>query len=236
MTESEQDGSSRFRPGWKMTAFVSLLLPVVLILGIWQLQRAQEKRAYEEAYLDAMAGMPVAPRAELADFQRVGLEGRFEPGRDFLVDNQTHRGAVGYGVVSSFLTDDGRRWLVNRGFLAGGTRRDRLPAVVSPAGPVRVTAVVWPELGMMPIFGEDTWIEGWPKRIQRLDVGRMALALDNGVAREIRLEAGQPGVLEPPLLALNMPAEKHLGYAVQWFGLAFALGLGYLIFGFRRHD
>jgi cytochrome oxidase assembly protein ShyY1 len=219
-----------------MSLFVCLLLPVVLSLGLWQLERAEEKRLLETAYVDQLAALPVRPTGELEDFQRVRLEGTFEAGRDFLLDNQTRQGRIGYGVVTPLLADDGRRWLINRGFVAGDARRERLPEFRTPQGPVTVIGVVWPELGLMPLLAEDPWGAGWPKRVQRLEVERMAGLLDGAVAREIRLEAGQPGVLLAPLLSMNMPEDKHLGYAMQWFGLAAALCVGFLLFGYRKHD
>jgi len=222
-----------------MTLFVMLLLPVVVVLGFWQLERAEVKRSYEEAYLDRISVLPVAPTKaleDLKDFQRLKLKGRYEPGRYFLLDNQTRQGAVGYAVISSFVEEDGRRWLINRGFIKGDPRRQRLPEVVTAAGEVSLIGVLWPEVGLLPIFSEDEWADGWPKRIQRLELERMAGELENSVAREVRLEVGQAGAYTAPVLVMNMPAEKHTGYAVQWFGLGIALTAGYVIFGFRRHD
>jgi cytochrome oxidase assembly protein ShyY1 len=219
-----------------MTAAILVMVPAVLSLGFWQLERAAEKRSFEQAYLAQLAALPKGPAEGLEDFQRLRLTGRFEADRSFLVDNQTHAGRVGYAVVTSFLASDGRRWLINRGFVAGEQQRDRLPVIATPAGPVELVGVVWPELGLMPVFGPNRWEDSWPKRIQRLEVERMAAELEGGVAREIRLEAGQPGVLAPPSLALNMPASKHTAYAVQWFALAAALGAAYLFYGFRRHE
>lgn len=223
-----------FRPGWKMTLFTVLLLPLVVSLGLWQLGRAEEKRQFEEAYLERIGALARRPGAEVVAFDRVRLTGEYEPSRYFLLDNQTRDGAVGYGVISSFLAEDGRRWLINRGFLAGDRARRSLPEVTTPAGTVTLTGLVWPELGLVPVFGEDAWSDGWPKVIQRLEVERMAGLLPEALAVEVRLEAGQPGVFAPPPVALNMPASKHTGYAVQWFGLAAALSIGFLIFGFRR--
>ena len=48
----------------------------------------------------------------------------------------------------------------------------------------------------------------------------MVAPFENMMTVEVRLEAGQPGVFAPAATELNMPAEKHTGYAVQWFGLA----------------
>ena len=101
-----------------------------------------------------------------------------------------------------------------------------------------LTGLVWPELGLVPVFGEDRWADGWPKLIQRIEVERMAAVAGEagaGVeALEIRLEAGQPGVFAAAPTELNMPAAKHTGYAVQWFGLATALAVGFVVFGFRK--
>ena len=83
---------------------------------------------------------------------------------------------------------------------------------------------------------DDHWGDGWPKVIQRLELERLVASLEAAQALEIRLEAGQVGVLEPPLLKMNMPAAKHTGYALQWFGLAIALAAGFVFFGFRRHE
>lgn len=223
-----------FRPGWKMTLFAGLLLPVVLSLGMWQLSRAEEKRRFENAYLDRIGALAVAPGAELVAFQRLRLSGEFEQGRDFLLDNQIRNGEIGYGVISVFRTDDGRGWLINRGFLPGDRARRSLPEVMSPAGALTLTGLVWPELGLLPVFGEDRWAEGWPKLIQRIEVERMAAAAGDVESLEIRLEAGQPGVFAAAPTELNMPAAKHTGYAVQWFGLAAALAVGFVVFGFRK--
>jgi len=224
----------RFRPGLRMTLFTAVLLPVVLGLGIWQLQRAEEKRHFEERYLDRITALPVVPGEEIQDFQRLRLTGVYEAGRDFLLDNQTWHGAFGYLVISSFRTTDGRRWLVNRGFVEGDRGRRALPEITAPSGVVSVVGLVWPELGLLPVVGENEWQAGWPKVIQRLEVARMAALLERCAPWEIRLEAGQPGVFAAASTALNMPASRHTGYAVQWFGLALALAAGFVLFGFRR--
>jgi cytochrome oxidase assembly protein ShyY1 len=217
-----------------MTLFAALLLPVVLSLGSWQLERAEEKRRFEAAYLDRIGALAAAPGPAVADFQRIRLVGSYQAGHDFLLDNQTRDGQIGYGVISLFRAEDGRGWLVNRGFLPGDRARRSRPEVRTPEGTVSLVGLVWPELGLLPVFGEDRWSEGWPKLIQRLEVARMAAAAENVMANEVRLEPAQPGVFDPAPTELNMPAAKHTGYAVQWFGLAAALAIGFVVFGFRN--
>ncbi|NIP15418.1 MAG: hypothetical protein GWM88_12145 [Pseudomonadales bacterium] len=218
-----------------MTLTVALLVPLTLTLGFWQLDRAEQKREYQDVLFSRLAKAPVAGRDTVAPkpFQRIRLEGEFEANRYFLVDNQVANGSVGYWVVHGFATQDGRRWLVNRGWVAGGGRRERLPAVPLPAGRVVTVGVAWPDLGLVPLLGEDDWSQDWPVRVQRLDVAQMAQSLDDAVPVEVRLEAGQPGALQAAPLTVGFEAERHDGYAVQWFALAGVLVLGYAAYGLR---
>lgn len=219
-----------------MTLFVVVMLPLVCGLGLWQLERAEEKAVYQDRYFDRLGMLPQAPpeQPRQADFQRVRLHGHYLPGRDFLVDNQVRNGRSGYWVVSVFAGHDGRAWLVNRGWLAAPASRDRLPAIPTPSGEQTLVGVIWPDTGLVPLLAADPWGEQWPKRVQRLDVSRMAATADSVVPVEVRLEPGQPGVFHPAPVDVDFSPRIHQGYAVQWFALAVALVAGYLIYGFRR--
>ena len=214
-----------------MTLFVVLMLPIVVRLGIWQLDRAEFKQGLEMSYLSQLAQLPVPPPDELTPFSRVRLVGQFSE-QIFLLDNQVHNGTVGYWVIQGFETEDDVRFLVNRGFIAGAREdRQKLPHVSTPQGQLTLVAMVWPFTGLIPLLDEDKWDSGWPKRVQRLDVAKMASTID-GVAQEMRLEAGQPGVLQTAPFAQSFDDSKHQGYAATWFGLAVTLFCGFVIFGF----
>lgn len=231
--------SRRWHPGWKMTLFTALMLPLVVSLGLWQLDRAEEKRVYEDRYYQRLGERPVAPPARVfegadGDFLRVRLDGSYDPMRYFLIDNQIQEGQVGYQVVGVFQTEDERRWLINRGWVPATQSRARLPDISVPEGRVSVVGVIWPELGLPPLLKPDDWPDTWPKRVQRLDVGRMAGLIEHTAPLEVRLEQGSPGIFVPARLELVVTPAKHLGYAAQWLGLSAALAIGYLIFGFRK--
>jgi surfeit locus 1 family protein len=220
----------KFAPGWRMTAFVIVMLPLLLSLGYWQVQRGALKRDLENQYLEKLTQLPrsISTNMMSQPFQALKLNGRYQP-ETFLVDNQISSGRTGYWVFQVFDDTTIGRVLINRGFIAS-TTRDQLPQVPTPSETLVLVATVWPELGLIPAWGPQKWSAGWPKRIQRVNVARMAAA---GAAwpAELRLEAGQAGVLEPAPFASRLSDDKHRGYAATWFGLAIALVFGYLFLG-----
>lgn len=229
---------SRWRAGWKMTTFVIVMLPLVLALGFWQLDRAREMRGYQDQYFARMAMTPEPPgnHRDMLPFERLRLEGWYDAHMHFLVDNQVRQGRQGYWVVSRFTTVDGAAWLVNRGWIAAPGTRDSLPEIPTPPDRVVVVGVFWPETGLVPLLAAEAVSGDWPRRVQRLDVARMAGPAGVEVHSEIRLEAGHPGVFAAAPLDAVFSPDRHRGYAVQWFGLAIALGVGFVLFGFRKND
>ena len=231
---------ARFRPGWQMSLFVLLMLPLLLSLGSWQLRRGAEKEALEAGYLARSGDLPVAGSSldsvdrDAMAFVRVRLQGRYQHGEYYLIDNQVRDGVVGYWVLHRFLSDDDRLWFVNRGFIAATKQRTMLPEVSSPAGGQQITAIIWPDTGLQPRFGDAPGIGPWPQLRQRIDVAALVAESPNSLPVELRLEAGQPGALLPAPSSFASGAARHRGYAVQWFALAAVLMMGFIVFGLRR--
>jgi surfeit locus 1 family protein len=228
---------TRFRPGWAATVAAVVLVGATVALGTWQLQRADEKRALQDGFIASQGGL-ARRAAELsrsaADrFVRVRLDGRYGE-RQFLVDNRTFEGRAGYLVVTPFHDASGDAFLVARGWTPAPASRDRLPAIPVPAGRHRVEAVVWPDTGLPPLLAEDDWSAGWPKRVQRLDMGRLGPAAAVDYPFALRLEPGQPGALQPLPVDAGFRPERHDGYAVQWYALGALVGVLWLILGIRR--
>ena len=125
-------GQRVFAPSWLMTGLTVVLCLLFLSLGRWQWGRAEQKRELW-AQFDRGAGEVVAlgtrTMTELPRYARVRVEGRWEPRRQFLLDNRTHEGRAGYEVLTPLWLDDGRVVLVNRGWVPFGGYRDQLPDV-----------------------------------------------------------------------------------------------------------
>jgi surfeit locus 1 family protein len=213
----------------KVTALAALLLPVMLLLGNWQLERAEEKRAIEAAFNARQQQAPVSidqtsPDADLA-FTPVELEGQFDNQRYFLLDNRVHAGQLGYEVLTPLRTQ-GNRWvLVNRGWIKGTDDRRDLPEIPTVDGTVRVTGSIYVPPGQPFLLAEQDFSgTDWPLVAQAVEVDKFAAALGRDVfPYVVRLDESAHGALQSNWEPINVQPEKHIGYAVQWFAMAAAL-------------
>src|SRR5690606_28900045 len=121
-----------------LVIFAILLLPLLVWLGFWQLERAAEKTAIltelaERRALPALEASQIkAPPLtnEEPDWRhrQVRLLGRYHPTLQWLLDNRIHEGRPGYEVLTAFELDAGQGWiLVNRGWLPAPLERSQLP-------------------------------------------------------------------------------------------------------------
>jgi len=218
-----------------MSAFVAFFLPVTIALGVWQLARAAEKVKLEEAFLARQGELPVAAVdvAMLAPFTRVRLHGRYDPERYFLLDNRTLDGHVGYDVIALFVTADEKTYFVNRGFVFGGARRDAWPTVTTPSEDVTIVGMIWRDDRAGFELPESAYSGRWPERIEKVDLARMIARVGAGEPAEIRIEPGAPGALSARFDAPSFSPETNYGYAVQWFALAIALVVLFVVFARR---
>lgn len=235
--------SWEFRPGRASTAVTLLLLPLLLALGFWQLDRARQKAELQALFAEQFQRPPV-PLAEIdptaADnrYRRVVAAGRYDGARQLLLDNQIRESRPGYHVLTALRLADGAAILVNRGWLSLGTSRLQLPDV--SLSDESVTVAGWlaqpanPGLRMGDGAGGDS---RWPRVIPHVDYGRLSDLLGYPLLPAIvLLEPEAPagyGRDWRPRFGGQGP-ERHRGYAVQWFALAAALVVLYLAVNARK--
>ncbi len=214
--------------------FVAVFLPLFIGLGFWQLQRAEEKREIG-AIWQQRQGLAAVPLLQLdgdaaaLTQRRVWLEGRFLHNRDFLLDNKIQGGQYGYEVLSPFRLPDGLVVLVNRGWIAGDSSRRSLPRI-PPTEAARVEGTVYVSPGQPYRLGEETLSAAWPQQMLSLDMPWVEQTLGEPIyPYTVRLNADSQAALQVHWPVVNVSPEKHTGYAVQWFSMAAALLLIYLI-------
>ena len=222
---------------WRITLFTVLLLPLLISLGFWQLEREDEKRALAVAF-ERQQSMPPAPLSaldgqapETLAYRPVRLEGRYLAGRDLLLDNRTREGRFGNEALTLFRLGSGELALVNRGWLPADPSRLELPAVpLVDDEVVEITGQVYVSPGKPYLLADEALPEGWPKRVQAVEMAKLAASLGEPLfPYPVRIDAGEVGALQVDWRVLNVSPAKHRGYAVQWFTMAAVLALIYLI-------
>ena len=208
-----------------------LVLPLLVSLGFWQLDRAAQRIALMDSVEAARTQAPLSVDDErLLDandrYLPVEVNGRLDVARQFLLDNRVNGKVAGYEVLTPLIYKPGKAVLINRGWLPVGQSRAQKPDVSVPASVAEsVTlsglAVVPPErftLGEALQSGDD-----WPRLLQFEDFENIAAQLD----LELLPRVLQPGQLEWGFQALWTPLEKgpekNYAYALQWFALAATL-------------
>ena len=155
----------RFTPRPFPTLATVAAVPAFALLGRWQLDRADEKRALAAAFASA------GPAVELPDdsgslprYQRVIARGRYDSRHQFLLDNRVHEGRAGVQVLTPLVLDGGGMVLVNRGWQPFGRTRQDLPEVAVPEGPRRIAGKI-DELPRAGIKLAAAPSGGWPRLV-----------------------------------------------------------------------
>ncbi|MGL6162253.1 SURF1 family protein [Microbulbifer sp.] len=205
---------------WPLTLLSGLLLPVLLGLGLWQLQRAEEKAQLNAAIDARLSAQPREPAGldALQAYMPVRLSGYYRDEIRYL-DNRTRNGRVGYEILQLFVSGK-ERWLVNRGWVPAGADRGQLPEVAWP----RVAKVITGFLYPLDDTGE---VPAGP----RVQSANRALGRELALARpawSVRLSADSDTALVTGWQLVNSPPQRHTAYAVQWFAMAAALLLLWL--------
>lgn len=223
----------RVLPNIRITLLTLVALPLLLGLGFWQLDRAAQKQALEAGLARQQAEAPTeltrANLDELPVYRRVIARGRFDNEHTWLLDNKQRRGRVGYEVITPFELATGGRVLVNRGWLPGTGDRQQLPAVPAVEGERTLFAQL-AAVSDHPLLDASSESTTWPRVVMAIEPAAMGEQLGRPLAaRYLKLDASSPGAFETGWQAVNMSAQKHTGYAVQWFAMALALAIWFVV-------
>jgi len=112
-------------------ALIVATLALLISLGFWQLDRADEKRAIEDQIASANSGdVELVTSVEFLkdkEYYHVRLLGSYIGDKQFIYDNQIVDQISGYYVLTPLvLKGDSKAVLINRGFIPWNGRRDKL--------------------------------------------------------------------------------------------------------------
>lgn len=202
---------------------VAVLVAVFIGLGFWQLDRLDEKRAFNRTLL-ARGARPVESVQQVAlepdaAYRRVWAGGTYDTAHEFVVGPRSHRGLSGYHVVTPFRLDDGRAVVVDRGWVPLQLRDPPIREAAPPSGSVRVEGVLVPSETRKRFGPQEE--EGPHQSLFRVDIPRLQDQLTYEVLPLYLLlerEApAQPGQLPSQVDLAPLDEGPHLAYAIQWF-------------------
>jgi surfeit locus 1 family protein len=233
-----------FRPSWAGLLATLVVMAVCLRLAFWQLERADVKARWldEQITRSEAAPLPLRRALTLAEPANhpIRVTGTFDNDHSILLDNRVLNRVAGYHVLTPLRSEEGATVLVNRGWVARGRDRNRLPTIPAIEGIATVHGFTYQYSDRTFTLAEDDLSQPqWPLRVQKIEIDALSKVLGVELAPfEIRvdpeatLEAGEqmPRVWHDPI----MGPERHRGYALQWFAMALAALIFFLAASFRR--
>jgi|TARA_R110001583_G_scaffold9281_3_gene44205 surfeit locus 1 family protein len=224
------------RPTVAISISAGLALLILLVLGVWQVERLFWKENLI-AQREAQASMaPIDFPVDVAkidpdlSFRAVRAHGRFLHDQEMYLMARTMQGSVGYQVITPLEQADGRIILVNRGWVPDDKRDPATRAQGQVAGQVDVT-------GVLQVARPRHWAqpENDPVKNQWFFVDPQHMAEEAGgdLASPYYLEADatpNPGGWPKGGQAHVTLPNNHLQYAITWFSLAVALVVIFIIY------
>lgn len=221
---------------------VSAVLAIVatLMLGRWQLHRAEQKegiqsRLERQGELPPLSGQAVIssndPGALLQ--RRMFVQGRWLADKTTFLDNRPMGGRQGLYVVTPLALEGGQAVvLVQRGWVPRNFMdRSSVPVIETPGGTVSIEGRIVPSPGKLYEFAvaESGHIR------QNLDIksfsAEIGVPLQSWTIQQLGAEIDGLSRQWP---VVSAGIEKHYGYAFQWFALSALIAILYVWFQIVR--
>jgi len=237
-----QIGNKTFKPGLIPTIVTLLILPVLLRLGFWQLDRKKEKRGLIELFKQQNESGPLFIKDTIKldkklNYRTAQVAGKYNSGKQIFIDNKIYQGKTGVYVMTPFkLKDSEYSILVNRGWVPMGIDRLTLPKIKTTTDTLTLSGKI-KTLGKKPFMVGDQFQsnEGWPALMQWVSLTDIENKSGLKLLPYIFLldEKEQSGYIRNWKPVVMQP-EKSTSYAVQWFALALALTIIYIVVNLKN--
>lgn len=230
------------RRWWFATLLVIAATLTMIRLGIWQLDRLEQRRAFNAQVESARAQLPLDLNATAVDgvnkleWYAVTVTGEYDFANQVAIRNQYHLTQPGYHLMTPLLFN-GTAVLVDRGWIpAEGNDSPEAWRKYDQTGLVKVTGQIRlgqskPALGgvadTLPVDGSR--LEVW----NNADVAQIGKQLPYPVLQVYIQPELEPEDTEPPIPfqpEVELTEGPHFGYALQWFTFAAILFFGYPFF------
>ncbi len=225
---------ARQKPKFPYIATLVAFLAIVIMLGLgfWQLDRKSEKDIRIANINKAALSQPLQFQdiaKDITDFQDyvVHLQGQAIQ-QFFYIDNKLREGIPGFYVLMPYKTEAGIV-MINLGWLQATGVRANLPTFELGKFS-KLQGIIYTPTNNKLITETNKAYGTFPVLLQQVDLSEIEKHLAKNVlpvvVRLVDVEANHNVAVNGNFVrqwqAVTMSPEKHLGYAIQWFGLAIA--------------
>ena len=228
----------QFTPSFSMSLCAGLVVALFVYLGLWQLQRAEEKQQMLDTQQVQSHQQPLrwSPGHILpVQYQSVRVRGTALPVL-LLLDNQHQQHLLGYDMIVPVLLDANQVVLIDYGWIAGDPSRATYPSMPIPQGRLNL-------IGQAYYPSNKSWLLGsaveYPRAgvflLERMDVNSLRDLLHKSVYPfMIRLQPKGHQSLVRDWPVISMSPTRHYGYALQWFVMAVVLVILYVALNMKK--
>jgi len=232
-----------FSRKWMLATILVLVGSAVLArLGIWQLDRLSQRRAFNARVMEQvnqpalmLSGSGLTAELEKMEYRQVEVVGEFDFSQEVILRNQVYQEKYGVYILTPLrIVDSNLAVMVNRGWIpieeyqSGHSSSFTEPGIVHISGVIRLSQEK-PDFGRIsdptPAPGEGR-LEVW----NLANIPRMAEQISYPLLPIYIQQSPDPGYTRLPyrtIPSLELTEGSHLSYAIQWFSFAGILFLGY---------
>jgi surfeit locus 1 family protein len=217
---------------WAFLGFTLLVGAVCIRLGLWQLERLEERRARNAATQSRidLPALNLNTDPVVADeliYRRLRATGTFDPDHEIVLSNRAYSGQAGVHLVTPLILE-GRdaAVLVDRGWIPASQASPAGRAAFAVGGTVVAAGIGRPsqQQPAIALLADPTRGPGAPPldAWRFLDLAAIQSQVPYPLVTVI-LEAAEPigGVSPPkPQSEIDLTDGPHLSYAIEWFAFA----------------
>jgi surfeit locus 1 family protein len=229
------------RKWWWLTLLVLALMAVLARLGLWQLDRLEERRAQNVALAAALDAQPITlPETAISgDLQAwkdrlVLAEGEYDLDNQLALIVQNWQGMAGLHLITPLVLAGGETAvLVDRGWIPDEEQSPEFWSQYDERGPVSVAGYI----ALSQIISRGTAVSapsGPRQEWYRVDIAAIQPQMPYELLPVYVVQS--PPAAGNTELPYNEPRNveisegNHMSYALQWFIFSLGLGIAYVIY------
>jgi surfeit locus 1 family protein len=242
-----QIGKFLFAPKRIPTLATIFLVPFLVSLGLWQLDRADQKREIDRGVKNAQSqealdlntfintNRTIENSLSKDIYRSATLSGHYDSSHQYLLDNRMHKGKAGFHVLTPFLLEHTKKSiLINRGWISYQGTRDNIPDISITENLINISGVMKRQ-GRAIVLNEsdnssNKLKHSYPRLIQSMKLDTLTKELNVSLLPIfIELDKKDKTGFIREWQPYYGSIDKHNAYALQWFTFA-----GILLFLFIK--